>query len=447
MGKLSIRGRTVFGRQYIPITSIPNNAFILFNFVNDISIDESFTNLDYVFLEKSLLINATPVRPGLTFNLINSLDFRYFTDFGLTTVKPQPALLGTYNISLTTGNLTLSSKVLNTEPKSINYSQLTLTQNNVKSLSTIRGEINWNESELLREGSIELVDFYGVPPIFETESLSYFSRVTGMDIFSQLKVNEFIKRLKNYDMWDDLKVGWLFSKKYNLGYSLSAFSLKPGNTALFKPGADNILPTWEDNGIRFIEDGADDSSGIIGPHMSVPTWSNPDLAAPLSMALVFSPSAVKPSSPYGACLFGKTSWGWGSVLNHFGFNYDFGFFTTYWSYDPAEKTYGTNRPIIANYNKTFYMGAQTTDGSTVSAFLNNFIYSKANFGNTDNTWDDRIRITKLDFSYSNGGVIANREFNGLISAAFVFGKQIDYELFYNIFGEIFHEFNLPLFPQ
>ena len=285
---------------------------------------------------------------------------------------------------------------------------------------------------------------YMSEPYVDADALYYLNRANITNLSVRNKIYNFILELKKYNLWNSLVAGWLLSKDYNLGSGLSAISLKDGNDAIMLPGFGNTLPSWENNGIRFYEDG---SSSVEGSRMIVPEWNNPNLKAPLTMAVVFSPFSNKTIGPWGSCIFGKTSWGWGSELNHFGFNFDNSNMATYWSYSPTLtlSTFGSQKPIGINYNNSFYMGAMSTDSKSVSTFLNNYIYTLSDYILNRNPWDNRISIDKIGFSMSYSGLIPKVEFNGLISSAFIFNKEIDYKDFYRIYSISFTEFNLPVF--
>ena len=224
---------------------------------------------------------------------------------------------------------------------------------------------------------------------------------------------------------------WILNEDYNLGTGTTAIALKNEQNQGILSGAGNTLPTWEVDGIRFYE-------GYIRPNfntsrMLVPNWAAPPLRAPMSIACVYTPfSSPKPSSQAilgpGACLFGQTSLGGGSG-QHFGINYGFTLSAVdfYYGSNNIEKaTFFSN--VTGGPDGPYYMSSMA-----VAPRGDAYAYTNTRSFLLTSNYSSNTALTAVAFSHSLNGSATNQEFDGIISAGFVFSSAINHSTFYNIY--------------
>ena len=266
----------------------------------------------------------------------------------------------------------------------------------------------------------------------EIESRLYFRRLTNISNENKNKLNNFIHQLKTSNLWKHLVEAWILNEDYNLGTGTTAIALKNEQNEGILSGAGNTLPTWEVDGIRFYE-------GYTKPNfntsrMLVPNWAEPPLRAPMSIACVYTPfSSPKPGIPSpplgpGACLFGQTSLG-GGPGQHFGMNYGFTLSAVdfYYGSNSIEKgTFFSN--VTGGPDGPYYMSSMA-----VAPGLSAYASTNTRSFLLTSDYSSNTALTAVAFSHSLNGGLQNHEFDGIISAGFVFSSAIDHSTFYNIY--------------
>jgi hypothetical protein len=258
---------------------------------------------------------------------------------------------------------------------------------------------------------------------WSSEALNYFSRVGNISEENKSIINNFIIQLKDNNLWDSLVEAWILNQDYNNG---SGTVVEPLIHPLNKGNLLGLVsPTWQTNGIRFYE-GYNPSTSNVS-RMEIPNWTNPTLQAPMSIVCVYTPFSSSKSGT-GAALFGETSVGQG-LGQHFGFNYGFALsaIDCYYGVDGVQGS-SVFYNITGSQNGPYYISTMTATPSS-----NAFFHTNNASTLLTTYYTSSATIQKVAFSYSLKTATNNKEFDGIISAGFIFSSGINHQTFYSIY--------------
>jgi hypothetical protein len=274
----------------------------------------------------------------------------------------------------------------------------------------------------------------------------YIDRVSTMSFSAQDTFREFVTQLIAADnIWSKIIEGWLLAKDYNAGTGTTVYALKNSTnngTIVYNQNGTGI--TWENTGIRFYSNTNPITQDKV-PRIQITNWTRPNLQAPMGLAVITRPltggGLVAPGRP--RAIFGRTSWG-GGAGQHFGFNFNA---------DPNRlDLYHGNNAIAGGLSWTgtsflssWWLEGMFTDGKTISAFLNGYYATPANWNGSYN-YMPGTTIDNIYFGNSLSGFTA-AEYDGIIQAGFVFSEPVDLNRFYQIYkATIGKDITFPSYP-
>lgn len=268
----------------------------------------------------------------------------------------------------------------------------------------------------------------------------YFNRVNrSMSSNEKKNISNFITALKGSNLWNDLQDCWLMSSRYNTGSGTVVHALKNSTnngTMVTNLGPSN-LPTWTLSGIGLLNQGDNDID--IAGRIEFPFFTKffySKILAPMSIAVAYIPTR---SMPNGSCIFGQTSFE-NYEPTHFGINGP----TTYNNELSTTTFYfGSGNNITyakfdsTDLNKPWFAGMRT-DRLSAYAFVNNTEINMGKFLKPvrpldyPNVFTDVVYITGAAAGYQISKTL-KRNFEGYITAAFVFSRDANITDLYNIY--------------
>jgi hypothetical protein len=271
----------------------------------------------------------------------------------------------------------------------------------------------------------------------------YIARVGTMPLTAQDRFRDFVTQLTGptaNNIWSKIVEGWIFAKDYNIGFGQTAYALKNtvNNGSLLYSSLTGI--SWANQGLRFHRTPTVSQLPLL-PRVEISNWQQPSPSASFGIAVIASPLSAGrlPQS-----IFGRTSWG-GGPGSHFGMNFNVGNSSRLDHYHGKDSIAGSVLWSSVNPLSTWWLQGMSTDGKTVSSFINGYNAVPANWTGTYN-YQQGTELDRIWFGNAVSG-FEYSGFDGIIQAGFVFSEPIDFNQFYQIYrNTIGQGLNFPSYP-